>query len=99
MKQDDDQPDAETVEHKSLDGTTVTVLHRIERYTPITTQHIATSGGTPDVDDFTEFFDSISGGEAFIFNDGNDRSAKIQGKPTRKREALLYNYSFRIRLL
>ena len=96
---DDEQPKPVKNTHKALDGTEVNVLHRIETYVDITTDLVAISGGTPDPEDFGEFFHSVAGGESFVYNDGTDHDAKMAGDVSRQRTGLYYTYSFRIRLI
>lgn len=100
QKADGEMPEPVLREHKSISGAAVTVLHRIEKYLNVTTDYVAVDGsGTPDVDDFLEFFNSVAGGEEFIYNDGADHDAMMAGKPTRSRNGIYFSYSFKFRFL
>lgn len=86
--------------HRSIGGYTVTVFHRNDIEHQVATDLINADGtGTPDTDDFDEFLHSVAGGESFTFNDGSsDISVKMAGKPTRRREGMLYySYAFKLR--
>ena len=96
---DDEQPSPVTNAHKALDGTEITVLHRIEKYIDFATDLVPTSGGTPDVDDFIEFFNSVAGGESFTYDDGTAQTVIMASKATRQREGLYFTYRFRVRVL
>lgn len=94
---DDGMPSAVKTVHKSLGGRQVTTLHRVERYLDIVTDYIPVTGGTPDAEDFEEFFFSVAAGETFTFNgEGADDVSVMVGKPQRIRQGLHYFYRFRI---
>lgn len=86
-------------ENTSLDGSVVGVLHRIDRLQSIQTDLVAVSGGTPDPDDFDEFFSSVANMEVFTFNDGVDHDAILVGDASKARQGIYFTYSFTIRLI
>lgn len=100
LSADGETPEAVIKEHRSLSGSTVTVLHRVDKYLSVTTDYVNVDGsGTPDTDDYTEFLNSVAGGEVFTYNDGSDVSVIMDGKPTRTRNGIYFNYSFRFRFV
>ena len=102
MVADGEMPEFVGHKHKSLSGENeVNVLHRLEKYLAVTVDYVHVDGsGTPDTDDYIEFFNSIAAGEAFTYNDGtSDHAVKIDGKPTRARNGVYFSYSFRFRFI
>lgn len=101
MVADDEMPQFVGSQHKSLSGDTVTVLHRLEKYLSVTVDYVAVDGsGTPDTDDYIEFFNSVAAGEQFTYNDGTtDHLVIMDGNPTRQRNGTWFSYSFRFRFL
>jgi len=100
MSLDGEMPKPEKKESRSLGGNTVTVLHRIDTEISVTTDYIESDGsGTPDTDDFSEFFNSVAGGEQFTFNNGSDQTCEMVSMPTRTRTGIKFNYSFSFRVI
>lgn len=98
---DDEMPRPEKEEHRAIGGgASVTVLHRVDEEISVTTAHINSDGtGTPDTDDWREFFFSTSAGESFTFNNGADQTCEMVGTPRRRRSGLHFNFSFRFRVI
>lgn len=86
-------------ENIGLSGNVVTVLHRIDRIRPILTDLVQTVGGTPDNEDFDEFFSSVAAGEVFVFNDDADQNVIMASKAKPSKQGPYTTYSFSIRLL
>ncbi len=100
QRDDDDQPRGIKDTFKALDGSMTHTLHRIEQYRDIKTVPIERSGGTPDPDDFIEFFNSVAGGETFTYNDGSDHTVMMSTMPKRTRLGSLHQfYSFKLEIL
>ena len=100
LRADGETPEPVIKQHKSLSGNTVTVLHRIEKYLAVTTDYVLVDGtGTPDADDWTEFLNSVAAGETFTYDDGTEYTVIMDGKPTRNRNGIWFNYSFRFRFI
>ena len=101
MAIDDEMPDAKKHEHRAIGGgASVTMLHRIEQEISVITDYVDSDGtGTPDTDDWNEFFYSVAAGESFTFNNGADQTCEMVGKPSRTRTGIKFNYSFRFRVI
>lgn len=100
MQLDDEMPRAQASISRSIGGNQVTVLNRIDEHLQVMTDYIESDGtGTPDTDDFLEFFHSVAGGESFTFNNGSDQTVVMVGNPTRVRTGVKFNYRFEMRLV
>ena len=100
MTADDDQPEPDKAETVSIGGNVKTIFRRIDQFLDVTTDYVNRDGtGTPDYEDWEEFFHSVAGGESFVYNNGSDRTAIMASKPARNREGIFWNYRFRIRFI
>jgi len=96
---DGDMPKAIKKTSVALSGNTVTTLHRIDRVIQVNTDYVAITGGTPDVADFDELFDSVAAGETFVYNNGTAQNVKMESDPARSRDGIYYTYRFKFRVV
>ena len=98
LQQADEQISPQHSQNMALSGNSVTVAHRIDQIINITTDYI-NAGTTPDVDDMLEFMWSVAHNESFTYNDGTDKTVKLQGAPTRNKAGIYWSWSFSIRVI
>ena len=84
----------------ALDGSQVTVTHRVEASYSIKTDYVDTTT-TPAVDDLREMLDSVVGGETWTMDDGSGALNIVLVGNTYKetRNGTMLSYGFKVRLL
>lgn len=98
LQQADEQITPVNTQAVSLSGNTVTTAQRIDQVINITTDYI-NSSTTPDVDDMLEFLHSVAHGESFTYNDGSDKTVRLNGAPSRSQTGVYYSWQFAITVI